>query len=141
MIIVDTNVLLNTISQRSTHYAASHAWLRDALTGPATIGFCWVALLGFVRIGTNRRVFPSAITPATALDLVDRWCARPNAVIPEPTARHAAILRGLLESVGTAGNLTTDAHIAALALEYGARVATFDRDFERFGVKIVIPGA
>jgi len=41
-------------------------------------------------------------------------------------------VRGLLERAGTAGNLVGDAHLAALALEHGATVVSFDRDFARF---------
>ena len=58
----------------------------------------------------------------------------------EPTTRHLAVLSGLLRTSGTAGNLTTDAHIAALAIEQGAKVASFDRDLARFGVEVVVPG-
>ncbi|ORW10461.1 PIN domain-containing protein [Mycolicibacter longobardus] len=73
---------------------------------------------------------------AQAFDLIDAWLATPAGVVVEPTVRHRAILRGLLD---TAGNLSNDAHLAALAVEYGGAVATFDRDFERFGVRVVIP--
>ena len=42
------------------------------------------------------------------------------------------MLRELLEPLGTAGNLTTDAHLAALAIEHGAELCSTDRDFSRF---------
>jgi uncharacterized protein len=45
---------------------------------------------------------------------------------------HARILFGILERLGTAGNLTTDAHLAALAIEYQAELASTDTDFARF---------
>lgn len=38
----------------------------------------------------------------------------------------------LLSHLGTAGNLTTDAHLAALAIEYQAEVVSTDADFARF---------
>lgn len=49
-----------------------------------------------------------------------------------PTDRHAVILRTLLEPLGTAGNLTTDAHLAALSIEHGAELCSTDADFSRF---------
>lgn len=101
----------------------------------------WSALLGFVRISTNPRVFTSPLSADQALLLVERWLSHASIVIAHPTARHVGVLAGLLRSSGTAGNLTTDAHIAALAIENGAAVATFDRDFERFGVPVVVPHA
>jgi predicted nucleic acid-binding protein len=39
---------------------------------------------------------------------------------------------GLLERLGTAGNLTADAHLAALAIEYQAELHSTDADFSRF---------
>jgi predicted nucleic acid-binding protein len=53
-------------------------------------------------------------------------------VVVTPTERHRAILRGLLEPLGTAGNLTSDAHLAALAIEHGGEVCSADTDFARF---------
>ena len=47
-------------------------------------------------------------------------------IIPDVNLFH--LLRGL----GTAGNLTTDAHLAALAMEYQATLHTTDADFARF---------
>ena len=38
----------------------------------------------------------------------------------------------LLQDVGSAGNLTTDAHLAALAIENGAELCSTDADFARF---------
>ncbi|WP_372791836.1 TA system VapC family ribonuclease toxin, partial [Paraconexibacter sp.] len=67
-----------------------------------------------------------------ALDIVDGWLARPNVVVVHPTDRHAAVVRELLESLGTGGNLVTDAHLAALAIEHGAQLCSSDADFSRF---------
>lgn len=89
-------------------------------------------LLGFIRISTRARVFPEPLAPEQALDLVDLWLAQPCATIIQPTPRHAAVLRDLIGHVGTAGNLTTDAHLAALAIEHGAQLCSADVDFSRF---------
>lgn len=100
----------------------------------------WVSLLAFVRISTNPRVFPTPLPVPAACGLVDSWLAQPPATVVTPTHRHAQLLRGLLERAGTAGNLTTDAHLATLAIEHSAEVATFDRDFARFDVRVFVPG-
>jgi uncharacterized protein len=76
-----------------------------------------------------------------AVGQVEAWLAAPAAVVAEPTARHAAVLRGLLRDSGTAGNLATDAHLAALAIEHGADIVSYGRDFARFaGVRHRLPG-
>ena len=105
--------------------------------GGEPVGFPWVALLAFVRVATRSGVFPAPLSPGDALQVVEEWTAAPSALLVHPTARHLTILRGLLEEAGTAGNLTTDAHLAALAVEYGAQGVSFDRDFARFrGVRL-----
>jgi len=64
--------------------------------------------------------------------MIDDWLAQPNATVIHPTGRHSEVLRGLIAAAGTTGNLTTDAHIAALAIEYDAEVCSADNDFRRF---------
>ncbi|MCV7191807.1 type II toxin-antitoxin system VapC family toxin [Mycolicibacterium brumae] len=139
MNIVDVNVLLYAVNRQSAQHSAAHSWLSGQLRGPGTVGLSWTALLGFVRIATNPSILPRPLRPAEAFDIIDAWLASPAAVVVEPTSRHLAILRGLLTEFGTAGNLTSDAHLAALAVEYGGVVVTFDRDFARFGVDTVTP--
>jgi toxin-antitoxin system PIN domain toxin len=139
MKIVDANVLLYATNSRSAQHVIAHRWLVSALAGTEAIGFPWISLLAFVRLSTNPRVFDSPLSIASAFDLVDSWLAQPPATVVEPTARHATVLHGLLEQAGTAANLTTDAHLAALAVEHSAEVATFDRDFARFAVRVYRP--
>jgi len=81
------------------------------------------------------------MTTDTATGQVEAWLAAPAAVTAQPTPRHAALLRGLLRDTGTAGNLTTDADLAALALEHGADIVSYDRDFGRYpGIRHRLPG-
>lgn len=141
MKVVDTNVLIYAVNAGSVHHEACRSWLVEALGGPEGVGLPWVSLLGFIRISTNPRVFERPLSSAQATGLVQTWLAQPCAVPLEPTARHAGVLAGLLGQAGTAGNLTTDAHIAALALEHDAEVVTMDRDFARFGVRVIVPAA
>lgn len=68
------------------------------------------------------------------------WLAQPPVVVLHPTETHHITFRGLLEPLGTAGNLVPDAHLAALALEHGATIASSDREFARFpGVRWADP--
>ena len=141
MVVVDANVLLYAVDRSSAQHERSRTWLDRSLGGREAVGLAWVALLAFVRIGTNRSIFPDPLTCDEATGQVEAWLAAPAAAIAQPTARHAALLRGLLRDTGSAGNLTTDAHLAALALEHGAELVSFDRDFARFpGVRHRLPG-
>ena len=70
--------------------------------------------------------------PAEATRRARSWLASPRVQTLLPGETHAEILFGLLERLGAAGNLTTDAHLAALAIEYQAELASTDADFARF---------
>ena len=60
--------------------------------------------------------------------------------IPVPAEGHFTRLKENLERLGTAGNLTTDAHLATLAMERGYTLYSTDADFARFpGLKWVNP--
>ena len=63
---------------------------------------------------------------------VEGWLAQPCALIVDPTDRHLLVLRGLLEQLGIGGNLSSDVHLAALAIEHDAEVCSADTDFGRF---------
>ncbi len=132
MRVPDTNVLLAARDASAPAHETARAWLERALQGHESVGFAWVVLLGFVRIATNPRVYAQPLQPSDALDQVDEWLAVPAAQALHPGPEHAVVLRELLAERGTAGNLTTDAHIAALAIENGATLTSFDGDFHSF---------
>lgn len=129
----DVNLLLYTADESSSHSARARSWLERALSGTEEVGFAWPTLLGFIRISTNPAVFANPLSAAEAFEFVDSWLGAPVATVVHPSERHASHLRELLESIGsTAGNLTTDAHLAALAIEHGAELCSHDTDFARF---------
>lgn len=132
MKLVDANLLIYAADARAPKHAQARGWLERELSGGETLAFAWQALLTFLRLTTNARVFTSPLAPGEAFDIIDGWLAQPNATIVHPTDRHAAILRELLAPLGTAANLTSDAHLAALAIEHGAELCSSDADFARF---------
>jgi uncharacterized protein len=140
VILCDANVLLYAVDGTSPLHAVSRSWLERVLSGDETVAFDWQVLLAFIRISTRATVFAQPLSLDEAMDSVDAWLMQPNVMVVFPTDRHAAVMRDLLSSVGTAGNLASDAHLAALAIEHGATLYTFDRDFARFsGVRSQAP--
>lgn len=140
MKLVDANVLLYAVNTDAPHHQRSVRWLDTALSGAETVGFAWVVLLAFVRLVTRVDLFPSPLSVNAAFDRVDAWLGAGPAVVVGPGPQHARILRRLLDQVGAGGNLVNDAHLAALALEHGCTIVSFDHDFGRFeGVRWVTP--
>jgi toxin-antitoxin system PIN domain toxin len=136
----DANVLLYALDDTSARHSGAKAWLDAALSGSEEVGFAWVVLLAVLRLTTKPAVFAHPLRPAEAFDIVDEWLAQPCSLVVHPTIRHAALMRGFLTAAGAAGNLTTDAHLAALSVEYGAAVCSYDADFSRFpGVTLIDP--
>ena len=110
------------------------------MNGTDSVGLAWVAILGFIRIATNARIVDNPLDVGGACGRVDSWIVRPQTMLIHPGDRHADILFGLLAAAGTAGNLTTDAHLAALAIEHQAELHSTDADMARFpGLRWVNP--
>jgi toxin-antitoxin system PIN domain toxin len=128
----DVNLLLYALDSSSPHHERALPWLEELLGGTEPVGFAWSVLLAFLRLSTRAQLFTNPLGPAEAFDVIESWLAQPCALVLHPTERHLAILRGLIEPVGTGGNLTTDAHLAALAIEYGGELCSADNDFARF---------
>lgn len=132
MILPDISLLLHAYNTDSPVHAAARAWWEGLLNGTRPVGLSWAAILGFLRLATHRQVWTNPLPVATACGHVRAWLAQPYVAPLDPGARHAEILFGLLESLGTAGTLTTDAHLAALAIEHQAELHSTDADFARF---------
>ena len=132
MIVVDANLLLYAHDAGSAHHLPARRWLEKILSGHEPVGLAWTAVLAFLRVGTNSRLRRDAPGVDEAIAIVGGWLERPIVTLLNPGERHWEILRKLLTTGQARGPLVTDAHLAALAIEHGAALATTDRDFARF---------
>jgi uncharacterized protein len=132
MKLVDLNVLLYVVNTDSVHHAPVLAWWEQALDGDESLGLPWIVLLGFLRIATNPDIFPRSLSPDAAAEKIAVWLSLDNTRLVQETDDHWSVLRALLTEAGTAGNLVTDAHLAALAISHGAELVSCDTDFARF---------
>jgi len=133
MIIVDVNLLVYAVNEDAPDHRKAKSWLEGVVSGTETVGLPWIVLLAFLRLTTRPGLFQKPLQVETAFDVVDGWLQQPSVTVPEPTTRHLRTLRDLVLPLGTGGNLTSDAHLAALAIEHGAEVCSTDADFARFG--------
>jgi len=131
-LIPDVNILVYAYDMDSPLHKLAKAWWQTTLTQPRPVGMPWATSLGFIRITTNRRIVTNPLTVQAAVGRVRKWLDHPRVRIVGPGERHAEILFRLLTELGSAGNLTSDAHLAALAIEYQAEIVSTDTDFSRF---------
>ena len=132
MIIPDVNILIHAHNVDYFHHEAARSWWEATLYRARPVGLAWAAVLGFIRIVTNRSIVTRSLPVKQAVGTVRSWLELPGVRMIHPGEEHGETLFRLLEELGTAGNLTTDAHLAALAIEYQAEIATTDADFSRF---------
>jgi toxin-antitoxin system PIN domain toxin len=140
MILPDVNVLVHAHNADSAVHERARDWWDGCLAGSEGIGLAWAAILGFVRITTNRRVVARPLPVEDVMSRVESWLALPHVHVALPADGHFARLSAELKRLGTAGNLTTDAHLAILAVERGYALYSTDADFARFnGLRWVNP--
>ena len=132
MILVDANILLYACDAASPRHEVARRWWERQLSQSGLVRLAWVTVLAFVRIGTHSRVFEQPLSIDEARLHVDSWLERPMVEVLDPGERHWSILSELLVRSRASGNLVTDAHLAALAIEHGATLCSSDRDFHRF---------
>ncbi|HEY6391703.1 MAG TPA: type II toxin-antitoxin system VapC family toxin [Bryobacteraceae bacterium] len=132
MIVVDANILIYAVNEDAPLNRKARLWLQSAISGPATVGLSWNVLLAFLRLTTRRSFFRRPLSLGIALDLISAWLDQPSVTVVHAGPEHLRILRDLLMPTGAGGNLTSDAHLAALAIEHGAELCSSDSDFARF---------
>lgn len=132
MIIVDVNLLIYAVNQDAPDHQKAKSWLQGVLSRNETVGLPWIVLLAFLRLTTRAGLFQKPLSVNASFDLIDAWLRHSSVTVPEPTLRHLETMRDLISPLGTAGNLTSDAYLAALAIEHGAELCSADNDFGRF---------
>lgn len=132
MILPDVNVLVHAYNSDSPFHLRARRWWSECLSGPEGVGLAWTTVLGFIRLTTNRRVVAAPIPVHDVTGWVASWLELPDVHLAQPSNMHFARLRGELERLGIAGNLTTDAHLAVLAMERGYVLHSTDAEFARF---------
>jgi toxin-antitoxin system PIN domain toxin len=132
LIVIDANLLLYAYDASAAEHLAASAWLNQLFESGETIGLPWVAIWAFIRVSTNPRLLRFPRPLSEIFSVVSGWLDEPDILVLTPGPRHMEILERLVAESGAGGPLVTDAVIAALAIEYGATVASTDQDFRRF---------
>ncbi len=113
-------------------HEASVAFVERAFNGVPPAYLAPASIVGFVRNITQGFGRRRGMAIADAWDVVDAWLAAPAVVLAVPDPRHFARVRTLMADANLGARQVDDAHLAALAQQFGATVATFDSGFARF---------
>ncbi len=132
MILVDANLLLYAEDSLSEHHETARTWWDAQLSGSDAVGLCWPVLNAFIRIATNPRLHQRPLTLTEAIERVQSWLNQSCVRLIQPTDEHWTIFQKMLRSGSAVGNLVTDAHLAALAVEHNCVLHSTDADFSRF---------
>jgi len=132
VIIPDISLLVCAHVSDAPHHADARAWWEACLNRAGVVGLPWAVMLGFVRIMSSSAVLRNPMPPVEALGHVRSWLDRPQTQILIPGPRHLDILAEIMDSSRAPGHMTTDAHLAALAIETQAELHSNDLDFGRF---------
>jgi toxin-antitoxin system PIN domain toxin len=132
MIVPDVNLLVYAYNLAAPSHRAARHWWEDLMTRQVPVGIPWAVSLGFIRLVTSPRVTPRPLPPRRATGIVRSWLTRSHVTVLEPGSRHLDLLEALFDDLGVSGRLTTDAHLAALAIEHHAELHSNDTDFGRF---------
>ena len=139
MIVPDLNLLLYAYNPGAIDHLPAKRWWEALLRNGTSVGIPLIVILGFIRLSTTRGVFAVPVSPSDALERVEEWFRQPGISILNPGPNHLSILRTTLAATA-GGPLTTDAHLAALAIEHCAELHSNDADFWRFaGLRVENP--
>lgn len=132
MIVPDINLLVYAHNSADPDHRAARSWWEGLLNGSDPVGLTWMGLSGFIRVMTHPRVLVNPMPVSEVCSLIREWTDLPVVLILEPGKRFSGIFLGLIETANLAGNLTSDAHLAAISIEHQAELHSNDSDFSRF---------
>ena len=129
----DINVLVAASRSDHPHHSIARAWLEQALTeceAGGRLELLPMVAAGFLRLVTNRRVFPDPSPIKDAVQFIDAILTTPGVEMPDG-GRQWKTLRGICLQEELSGNDIPDAWIAASVKVLNSRLVTFDRGFRR----------
>lgn len=140
MILLDVNLWLPVLRRGHPQHVFVSEWMDSVRADGEVVGVSELALSGAVRLMTHPCIFDPPAEPDEAMQACTNVLASPGVRIARPGARHWQIFDRLVRQGAAHGNDVPDAYHAALAIEHGATLASFERGLARFeGVRLRDP--
>jgi uncharacterized protein len=132
VIVLDANILLYAYDTTAPLHVKALDWLEETFSGTAPVGLPWPCISAFLRIMTDPRLPGERFMVEDAAQVVESWLDQPNVRALAPGDDHWPLFRRMMVDGQARASLISDAHLAALTIEYGGVLHTTDRDFARF---------
>ncbi len=132
MKLLDVNVLLAAHRDDHPQFERARTWLDAILRQGQRFSIADIVAGSFVRLATNRRIFITPTSVDDAFTYLRALRCQPGHVTVSPGPNHLELFERLVRTSDATGDLAPDAQIAAIAVEHGGEVISFDRDFARF---------
>ncbi len=132
MKLLDVNVVLAAHRDDHPHFDPARRLLDALLRSGAPFSVPDLVAGAFIRLATDRRIFVAPTPPAAAFAYLRALRGQPAHLVLAPGPGHLDLFERLCREADATGDLAPDAQLAALAMEHGAQIVSFDRDFARF---------
>jgi len=127
----DINFWLAIVFESHAHHPAARAWMESAPRQSCC--FCRVTQMGFLRLATNRKVFPLDALPMNdAWRTYDELLSDERVVFAEEPHGLEVAWRTTTRSQAYSTNIWTDAYLAAFAQVADFEIVTFDKGFAQY---------
>lgn len=141
MILLDVNVVFPLLADGHANHAIAREWFADVVRSGELYGFPVAVLHSHLRLVTNRTTLDPPASIGEAFATVGGLLGHARFRWIEAGERHLDLMYETCIAGGATRNLINDAALAAIAIENGAGIASFDRDFARFpGLRWIVPG-
>lgn len=132
MILLDTNLLVYAFIESFPQHSSTKKWLEQQLSSMDRVALPWAALLGFIRVCSNKKIFANPASIQACWAQVSTWLDHTTTWIPLPKETHQDLMGELLGQIGNKAGMVPDAHLAALAIDHELTLCSADRGFRRF---------
>ncbi len=132
MLMPDVNILIYAHRQDEAVHRYYKDWFDRLVAGPQPFALSVLVAVGFVRVVTNPRIYPTPTPLPLALAAVEQITEHPHCRMVAPDTIHFGKVAELCRATGAAGKHVADAQHAALAIVEGCTFVTRDADFARF---------
>ena len=134
MVLIDTNILLNSVNRDSFHHEESRDCLDAVANGSERWCMTWSIMYEFLRVATHPRVFQRPLDLNKAHSFLSNLFESNTFCFLSETDEHQMVLRTCLNELPRLqGNILHDLHIAVIMREHAVEdIITRDKDFRLF---------